>query len=71
MRTIKEGDKVLVTFMLPGGLSQLEGIVNSIPQDVGDLWYIEVTYPETENKVVAINPTCSGLMSITKIVEKI
>lgn len=61
MRPIKEGDVVRV-FMNDEHFS---GTVLHVPQDVGDLWYIE-----TSGTITAINPCSSKFDSIVKFKDR-
>jgi hypothetical protein len=63
-RGIKEGD--IVTAYWTGGGLQMTGRVRNIPQNTGDLWYIETA----DGTISAINPCCSDLISIDKKPEK-
>lgn len=60
MRNIYTGDSVVVNWVTDG--MQVRGIVENVPTNVGDLWYIRTS----DGTVMAVNPVCSDLMDITK-----
>ena len=61
-RSIEVGDKITAWFN--DGL-KFKGVVENIPQNTGDLWYIR----HREGAIYAINPSGSNLEGILKIVE--
>ena len=56
---IEIGDQVYVMYIEYS--LNFEGIVTHVPSDCGDMWHIQ-----TETEVIAINPSCSILFSISK-----
>lgn len=60
MRTIVEGDVVMVCWS--DATFDVKGVVKHVPQDTGDLWYIE----ENEGAVHAVNPMSSVFVQIVK-----
>lgn len=62
MKGFNEGDKVTV-FWMDG--SELSGIIQYIPSDVGDSWHII----GEEGNLHAINPNCSNLEQIVRLKE--
>lgn len=58
---INIGDKILAQWTGEG--RELEGIVQHIPQDTGDMWIIICK----SGAVTYINPNCSSLETINKI----
>lgn len=61
-RLINEGDKVEVYWHGPYLHERVEGVVNWTPADAGDMWHIKTD----DGKMIAVNPNCSYLVSITK-----
>ena len=60
-RSINAGDFVKVYF---DGRPPIEGYVQSVPCDVGDMWYIKVLKMNGRNSILAINPSSSKLLYI-------
>lgn len=56
---IEIGDKVWVRYS--EAETDYSGIVRHVPNDVGDMWYIE-----TEQEIIAVNPSSHALIGIYK-----
>ena len=59
MKNINVGDKVSI-FWING--DKLSGIVENIPADTGDMWYIK----GESGTIHVVNPMCSNLEQIVK-----
>ena len=65
---IEKGDKVKVNWYDDReGSTQITGIVEHAPNDVGDMWHLKCVVMGKE-QLWAINPSCSTLESIVKTI---
>jgi hypothetical protein len=56
---IEKGDMVWIRYCEL--ILDYQGMVVHVPQDVGDMWYIQ-----TKTEIIAVNPICSILIGIYK-----